>query len=1235
MNLKHLILITVYFILPFLAFSQNFDVTITTKNAECSSDGEVTINVTGGTSPICYDISSCPNCYTCLNQNSYTFKGLPPGNHTITITDNSSPQKKLTKVITISGSYNLPTVISKSDKSMVTAIASSGKRPYLYSISTDNGLTFSNPQTDSTFQNICGKYCVRVIDNCGNFTSYCSEIYNILKITSSCKELNGNYLVSIDTLSGYAGSGTYRNLKLSNGKDSITINNPELKKDYSIKVGCNWKITLEDYCGNIVTKSIDCNVLSFEFVCVNTKDSTVSIKILSGTPPFKRYMYVNDTSNIKENNSDNFTKVPFAVGKNITIRVRDNCGNVIDKLVNFVSYSMAITCPDSAIYLTTSSPHQVDVSCTSCNPVQNYKLVNYGSIIIKNYTFPLKLTTIDTCNEINHLTLTKDPQLELTIGCGRVEGTVTMNLISDNKFTPLIALVSQTTYKIYDTLNVLVATNNTGLFKDLKVGNYFFVAECPFFGKIQKAFSLKPRPLDFRAGITTKKLKSGACQKVYNIKTVGSSRLNIHNITENTIDTMKGTLLPNGTFIGNAYLDPLIKYRLFSYDGCLDTTFILPSIPAQTIDWIRPKCPSEGDLQLTGALPLTWWYDWGKLNAPVIIQNNDNGFYSFDCVYDIFSNPPCNANYDGKFYGLVPGSKHKAYLFVNSETGSLAKTNYYGPLCPIDSIEFIFKPANYKAPDSISVNYFNCSGQNGTLFLDVKNGESPFKFKIIDCNTKNVIQEKTDSSNQVIFNNIANGVYCFLVEDKCGNTIDSKKDQLLAPEFLTKIENINCVENKVKLSTSKFNGAIYTWSDFKTKQVIYSGNGFSELETIISDSAYILLEIKFNNCVIHLDTIFAKSPPKPQFEILLGSITDCKGLIYIDKINVLNPYTVSWNNGSTSDTINISNGNWICTLKDKNGCVIEKSINLHILEPVLKIDTVNFENCKAKLTAIVTGGTKPYQYIWSNGKTSSSIDNLSNGDYTVSISDSNGCKSSISKNINIIPTKIKIELSNDNDSCSQKLFVSKNSAIDSILWNNLSTKDTIIASSSGVYTINYTDKFRCKGIDSVDLKINAPIIQFSIKQQDSCNTVLTWEISGGVSPYSIIWKDGNSSSTNSRIITPGESYYYQLTDQRGCSIKDSVIAGVKSETFILYNAISPNLDGINDVLHIKGIENFPINTVTIYNRYGHLIQEFKNYRNDTGWSGLWNNEAVPSGTYFYILELPCQGKIQTGYIEVR
>ncbi|MCD8518491.1 MAG: gliding motility-associated C-terminal domain-containing protein [Flavobacterium sp.] len=78
----------------------------------------------------------------------------------------------------------------------------------------------------------------------------------------------------------------------------------------------------------------------------------------------------------------------------------------------------------------------------------------------------------------------------------------------------------------------------------------------------------------------------------------------------------------------------------------------------------------------------------------------------------------------------------------------------------------------------------------------------------------------------------------------------------------------------------------------------------------------------------------------------------------------------------------------------------------------------------------------------------------------------------------------------------------------------------------------------------------------------------------------------------------------------------------------IYNAVSPNNDGMNDIFYIEGIDCYPNNSVEIYNRWGVKIYTAVGYDNVTkvfsGYSNEHNsvsgNDLLPAGTYFYILK---------------
>ena len=90
----------------------------------------------------------------------------------------------------------------------------------------------------------------------------------------------------------------------------------------------------------------------------------------------------------------------------------------------------------------------------------------------------------------------------------------------------------------------------------------------------------------------------------------------------------------------------------------------------------------------------------------------------------------------------------------------------------------------------------------------------------------------------------------------------------------------------------------------------------------------------------------------------------------------------------------------------------------------------------------------------------------------------------------------------------------------------------------------------------------------------------------------------------------------------------------------IFNAISPNADGKNDVFYIENIDLLPEtqqNKLTLFNRWGAVVFEAVNYNNTTNtFRGQGKNgEELPSGTYFYTLEFSSGAPKRTGFISLR
>lgn len=102
------------------------------------------------------------------------------------------------------------------------------------------------------------------------------------------------------------------------------------------------------------------------------------------------------------------------------------------------------------------------------------------------------------------------------------------------------------------------------------------------------------------------------------------------------------------------------------------------------------------------------------------------------------------------------------------------------------------------------------------------------------------------------------------------------------------------------------------------------------------------------------------------------------------------------------------------------------------------------------------------------------------------------------------------------------------------------------------------------------------------------------------------------------------TYTVTVTDGNGCSASDDVTVFINVvEGVGVPNAFSPNNDGVNDILYVKGngIESM---TLRIYNRYGQKV--FESSEQTIGWDGTFNNKELNSGVFAYVLEYNFYGQ---------
>jgi len=85
-------------------------------------------------------------------------------------------------------------------------------------------------------------------------------------------------------------------------------------------------------------------------------------------------------------------------------------------------------------------------------------------------------------------------------------------------------------------------------------------------------------------------------------------------------------------------------------------------------------------------------------------------------------------------------------------------------------------------------------------------------------------------------------------------------------------------------------------------------------------------------------------------------------------------------------------------------------------------------------------------------------------------------------------------------------------------------------------------------------------------------------------------------------------------------------------TIVIPNTFTPNGDGINDYWDIKYLESYPKCTVAIYNRYGEKLYSSIGY--PTPWDGTYKGSYLPSGAYYYIINLKNGSSVLSGWVAI-
>ncbi|MBT6766996.1 MAG: cadherin-like domain-containing protein, partial [Prolixibacteraceae bacterium] len=207
------------------------------------------------------------------------------------------------------------------------------------------------------------------------------------------------------------------------------------------------------------------------------------------------------------------------------------------------------------------------------------------------------------------------------------------------------------------------------------------------------------------------------------------------------------------------------------------------------------------------------------------------------------------------------------------------------------------------------------------------------------------------------------------------------------------------------------------------------------------------------------------------------------GFIDITVSGGIGPYTYFWNNGKTTeDVTGLSAGRYAVSVTDNIGCNSSLTINLSEKDPMVLNSISKHVDCNGNASGsielIVSGGTYPYSYAWSNGETTKDNSDLTAGIYNVIVTDVNGCENSLSVEI-IQPEELNLSETHVDVGFSKyaigsiDLTVSGGTKPFIYEWSNGKTTQDIDSLFGGVYTVLVTDSNNC--VATLEIIIDAKI----------------------------------------------------------------------------------------------------------------------------------------------------------------
>lgn len=435
----------------------------------------------------------------------------------------------------------------------------------------------------------------------------------------------------------------------------------------------------------------------------------------------------------------------------------------------------------------------------------------------------------------------------------------------------------------------------------------------------------------------------------------------------------------------------------------------------------------------------------------------------------------------------------------------------------------------------------SCNGlSDGQSIISVNGSDAPYSF-VWDAQSGNQTGAQATG--------LAAGTYSVFITDANGcrdtvTTIITEPPPLTVS--LSGIQNVSCKGGADGSATANPVGGTpaysYSWSNLETTRTA----------TFLDSGRFFVTVTDANGCTA-VDSVNITEPSQLNANSALGQDVSCfggnDGSVTSNPSGGIPPYRYFW---STTDTTqsssNLSAGSYTVTVTDANGCTAVSTIIVNQPTDVsLVFNQVSSVSCNGgsngSAIARGLGGRPPYSYTWPSSNTDSVETNLRSGNYLVTVSDANGCTDTASVTITEPLTLLAGILSKTNVSCfggndgSAIARASGGTSPYTFTWpsNNIGVFENNL--TAGTYILSVTDNNGC--VDTTSFTITQPdSLDLAVILRDpNCfndeDGRITATASGGTSPYTFNWSNGQSDSVNTGL--RAGAYTLTLTDQNSCT----------------------------------------------------------------------------------------------------